>query len=178
MNVLLIGMRASGKSTVGEALAMRLEARFYDLDLVVADEMGQKSAAAAIKVAGFERFRTTETRMLETLLRDRDAVIALGGGTPTAPGAKQLIQDSRESKKTRVVFLDENAQEIRSRIAKDGASKRPAILGKDPIAEVEQVLADRRPVYSELADVVVVPGGRSVAALVDEIAEALGLPRH
>ena len=178
MNVLLIGMRASGKSTIGAALALRLDARFYDLDDVVANEMGHPSAAEAIHVAGFDRFRMTESRMLDTLLRDDRAVIALGGGTPTAPGAKGMIQQARTSNTARVVFLDESVDEIRSRIAKDGVSKRPPLLGTDSVAEVEQVLSQRHPAYLELADVVIRPAGRDVAALVAEIDEALGLPRH
>lgn len=176
MNVLLIGMRASGKSTVGAALARRLSIEFFDLDHVVAKELGHADAAGAIRTHGFQVFRSTEVASLEKLLRSDGVVIALGGGTPTAPDAPRVIRAARYTKSAQVVFLDEKASAIKARIARDGISNRPPIRGKDAIEEVDEVLADRRPLYLELADIVIVPNADSIDVIVDEIIKRLNAP--
>lgn len=159
MNVLLTGMRASGKSTIGPLLARELRFEFVELDTESARLLGAPDAAAAIRAQGLPAFREAESRALHQVLARDDRVVSLGGGTPTAPGVEALITSHRAAGRVRVIFIDADAATIRARIAADGPSGRPPILGRDPVEEVEELLRARRPIYLRIADFRVEPKG-------------------
>lgn len=152
MNVLLIGMRASGKSTIGALLASELRRGFVELDDVTAGLLNAPSAGDAIRAAGIGAFREAELRALRTAMNEQSRVISLGGGTPTAPGAPELIGSARHAGAALVIYLDADAARIRARIAADGVDKRPPILGRDAIEEVDELVRRRAPVYLAMAD--------------------------
>lgn len=157
MNVLLTGMRASGKSTIGPLLAREMGFTFVELDAESARLLDAPDAAAAIRSRGLPAFRDAECRALrEVLVRD-DRVVSLGGGTPTAPGVEALIFSQRAAGRVRVIFLDAEVATIRARIVADGPSGRPPILGRDPVEEVDELLRARRPIYLRIADFRVEP---------------------
>lgn len=173
MNVLLTGMRASGKSTIGPPLARELGLGFVELDDESARLLDAPDAAAAIRSHGLPAFRDAESRALRGVLARDDQVVSLGGGTPTAAGVEALIASNRAAGRVRVIFIDADAATIRARIAADGPSARPPILGRDSIEEVEEVMRARRPVYLRIADLRVEPKGgdplviaRTLAAMV------------
>ncbi|QKK09395.1 MAG: hypothetical protein HND58_15335 [Planctomycetota bacterium] len=100
--LLLIGLRGSGKSTLGRLVAERLVAdglvaAFSDLDDAVLARLGHATVAEAWNTLGEPAFRTAETACLRervpAALDDGtpQVVVALGGGTPTAPGAAELL---------------------------------------------------------------------------------------
>lgn len=89
--IVILGFMASGKTTVGEALARRLQCRFVDLDSFITEREG-RSPAEIIKTDGEIAFRAVETLALRDLIQDGDEmVIALGGGTWTTPANRTLI---------------------------------------------------------------------------------------
>jgi shikimate kinase len=150
-HLLLIGLRASGKSTLGAALATRLGVDFIDLDNLTARELGFARTGDAFREAGEEAFRAAELRALHGAV-DADArVIALGGGTPTAPGAAAMIDALRQSGRAAVVFLDPPLATLTARLAAD-TGDRPSLTGAGVVDEVEEVARRRRPLYAALAD--------------------------
>lgn len=155
MNVLLIGLRGSGKSTVGRLLADRIGAAFVDLDDVTPREMGLVTVAEAWR-KGQEAFRLAEASALIASLGRDNQVIALGGGTPTAPGAADVIRRERRAGRALVVYLRCDPATLRERMASQGelAAQRPSLTGGDPLGEIESVYASRDPLYCGLADVV------------------------
>lgn len=156
MNLLLIGLRGAGKSTVGPALAERIGASFVDLDGESARVLGCTTVADAWRTHGQEAFRRAEATALRQALRRNRRVLALGGGTPTAPGAREAIEAAQRLGKARVAYLRCAPAELRARLAGSGAgADRPSITGADPLEEIEAVFARRDPIYTALADLVV-----------------------
>lgn len=154
-NLLLIGLRGSGKTTVARALALRQHRAFFDLDEITPTLLGCASVAEAWASRGEPAFREAESRALaQTLGAHHGAIIALGGGAPTAPGAAELIEREAQAGRARVVYLrctpELLAARLRSIPGGPGPS-RPSLTGADPIDEIATVFAQRDPLYQRLA---------------------------
>lgn len=158
-DIILIGLRASGKTTLGRGLAGKLRRRFVDLDDEVAVLLGTPTAGEAIRRFGLDAFRAGEVKALTRLLavgtRRRPFVLALGGGTPTAPGAAELLASVRDADRAQVLYLRASAATLKTRLKAEiaaGAADRPSITGADPVKEVSDLFKARDPLYRELAD--------------------------
>jgi shikimate kinase len=150
-HLLLIGLRASGKTTLGAALASALGAEFVDLDDGTARELGFASAGDAFRAAGEAVFREAESRAFRIAVDAAPRVIALGGGTPTAPGVAAMIDALRQSGRAVVVFLDPPLSTLESRL-RANVGNRPSLTAAGVVDEVEEVARRRRPLYAALAD--------------------------
>ena len=150
--IVLIGLRGSGKSTLGKRLAETLGRPFVDLDDRTASSLGHVSPGDALRDAGIESFREAEAAELTGALAESGAVLALGGGTPTAPGAGDTIRDHRKRGTAVVMYLRAEPHELGERVAAPGAPDRPARIGDDPIGEIRELFEQRDPLYRELAD--------------------------
>jgi len=150
-HVVLMGLRASGKSTVGLLLARALEASFIDLDDRTRALLGAPSVRAAFESAGEPNFREAEARALRAALGEPAAVIALGGGTPTAPGAEDLLRAARASGRATIVFIDPPNEVLAARLTRD-AGDRPSLTGRGVVEEIEWLALERRERYAALAD--------------------------
>ncbi|MBL8963970.1 MAG: hypothetical protein JNK70_07865 [Phycisphaerae bacterium] len=177
--LILIGLRGSGKSTVGRLAADRLQGTFVDLDDVTPGILGRGTVAEAWRLDGQAAFRTAEAAALRRVIEDPPDVLALGGGTPTAPGAADLLTQARGSGSVGVVYLRAGARELRRRLESAGSgaesgpgSNRPSLTGRPPLDEIEDVLAARDPIYLSLADVVIESSGLTVSACADAVVEA------
>jgi shikimate kinase len=179
--VLLAGLRASGKSTIGPRLAERLfpgaAGAFADLDALTLAELGADSVAQAWARVGQRGFREAEARALMGVLRrdvpPRGLVLALGGGTPTATGVPDLIEAERQRAPLVVVYLHATPALLQARLRRTDLALRPGITGDDPIAEVARLYAERDPLYRRLADVVVEVEGLDAPAAADTVAAAV-----
>ncbi|MEQ8850431.1 MAG: shikimate kinase [Phycisphaerales bacterium] len=171
-NVILIGLRGSGKSTTGRLIAKELGHAFVDLDDATALEMDATDAGAAIRDHGIDAFRRAEARALERELDADATVLALGGGTPTAPGAAQLIRNAYRRTETRVLYLRAEPETLLRRIESD-ETDRPALVGGPPLAEIRQLFEERDPLYRELADEVIDADTLAPADVAERVARAL-----
>lgn len=174
--LILIGLRGSGKSTVGRLLANQVGGSFVDLDEVTPGILGRGTVAQAWELDGQAAFRDAESEALRLTLEAPPAVLALGGGTPTAPGAAERINQARRSGAALVVYLRAAAGELRRRLhgprpagATGPGPDRPSLTGRDPLDEIEDVLAVRDPLYCSLADVVLESAAMPAAACVEAI---------
>jgi shikimate kinase len=152
-HILLIGLRASGKSTLGRALATALGGvPFVDLDDHTREALGATTVREAFLDAGEAGFRAAEAQALARALRSGEAhVLALGGGTPTAPGAAEQIAEARREGRAFVVFLDPPLSTLAERLTTHEGD-RPSLTGRGVVAEIGDVAAVRRPLYAALAD--------------------------
>lgn len=177
-DLILIGLRGSGKSTVGRAAAARLNREFVDLDDLTPGVMGFASIAEAWSAAGEPGFRNAEVNALERLLRSDPSiarVIALGGGTPTAPGAEALLRGARRSARAAVVYLRARAPALRSRLRISENQHRPALTPSgDVLDEIEQVFQRRDALYRGVADAVIHTDEKSLEDVVDELVGWVG----
>ena len=151
LRVILMGLRASGKSTVGPLLAQALGTGFVDLDERTRALLGAESVRSAFESAGEPAFRRAEAAALATALREPHSVVALGGGTPTATGAEDLLQAARRRREAYIVFLDPPDEVLAARLSAS-AGDRPSLTGRGVVEEVSMVARDRRERYAALAD--------------------------
>jgi len=172
---ILLGLRGSGKSTLGKLLAARLITDFVDLDIVTAGLLRVASAAEAIHTLGLPAFRDAEVRALQMPRCAAAGVLALGGGTPTAHGAIPALSTLR-AKGARLVYLRGTPDTLRSRLSATDLSTRPSLTGASVLDEIERLFAERDPLYRSLADNVVEIDGRSIDESVDDLAAALRKP--
>jgi shikimate kinase len=163
-----MGLRASGKTTVGRHLATVLSRPFTDLDEVTAGILGEERAGTALARHGEARFREAEADALERVLHERPQVVSLGGGTPTAPRAYRLLLEARAAGLITTAYLHADCALLRARLEAD-PTPRPSLTGLGTIAEVEQIYARRDPLYRELADRVL-DASRPVDQIVGELA--------
>lgn len=152
--LILIGLRGSGKSTAGRHAAERLGWAFIDLDDETPRELGCATAAEALRTHGEPAFRGAERAALARQLPLDRTVLALGGGTPTAPGCARMLFDQPCPR----VYLRCTAGTLRSRLAATDVSTRPSLTGRDPLDEIETLLAARDDLYRSLGDVFDVDG--------------------
>ncbi|WP_051184350.1 shikimate kinase [Desulfatiglans anilini] len=165
MNIVLIGYRCSGKSTIGSLLAERLNRPFFDTDRAIEDRM-ERSIQDFIAMAGWASFRNAERRTIQGLAGMDDLVIATGGGVVLDP---QNISDLRAN--GWVVWLKADAAAIRRRMQQDpdAAICRPPLAGGDACSEIERVLEARTALYESACDCALDATSRSPQAIADEI---------
>jgi shikimate kinase len=89
--IFLVGFMACGKTTVGPALAARLDRSFVDLDPLIVARVGC-SIAELITREGEERFRQIEKEMLCQTAQNQSAIIAPGGGAITRQENRELME--------------------------------------------------------------------------------------
>jgi shikimate kinase len=151
--LILIGLRGSGKTTIGRAVASQLSIPFQDLDDATTAILGAGSVSEAFTKFGQPAFRKSEVQALQTALSNSNQVLALGGGTPTAPGAAALLKQAQTAG-AEILYLRATAQTLRARL-NNQTHDRPPVTGADPLAEIDAVLAQRDPGYLALADFVI-----------------------
>lgn len=169
--LLLVGLRGSGKSTIARALAERRGVRAIDLDPLVLERMGYPDVQAAWADAGEHAFRVAERDELQDRLTTvpEPTVIALGGGTPTAPGAVDLIQLKRDMRAVRTVYLHASHEELARRTGQRDAD-RPALTDAANAAEeMRRVYTERDGIYRAISDRTIEVEGATVEWLEEEV---------
>ena len=154
MNVILLGYRGSGKTSIGKKLANELWKDFVDVDDVVRKRFGGVTIAEIWQTHGEPAFRQAEAEATAELVKRDDHVIALGGGTLTTQAGRSALASAQNATR---IYLACDPDTLAQRIAGDSTTgdERPSLTGgADPADEVRQVLAERDPVYREAADIV------------------------
>ena len=163
----LVGYRATGKTTVAKQLASRFGWGSVDADDAF-EEQQQETIAAFLAAHGEPAFRERETQLLRTLLRQSDAVLATGGGVVLRAENRDCLKQAMRP----VIWLTAPVAEIRRRLAVDPATvhRRPALAGGDVLDEVATAVEMREPLYREVADVCFDTTSASLAEVIDTIA--------
>lgn len=165
--IVLVGLMAAGKSTVGRLLADRLGWRFIDLDQEIVREAGT-TIAEIFRTRGESAFRAMERRLTAALHSVAPAVLAPGGGWITNPGVREALPAG-----ARLVWLRLSPEEAVRRALATG-QERPLLAGPDPLDAARTLLAAREPLYAT-ADLVVDVEGREPADIVQEIIGSIGI---
>ena len=152
--LILIGLRCSGKTTIGRLAAGRLGIPFVDLDDETAALLDQ----------------------LQRITLTGPIVLALGGGTPTAPEVPEVLRFAAEKCRCRLAYLHATPQVLRSRLEKTDAAARPALTAAGVLEEVAALYDARDPLYRALAQHTFEAGASSPAQLADELTAWLASP--
>lgn len=147
-NIVLVGMRGSGKSTIGRILAQKLQKNFIDLDAKLATKLG-KSLKEIITENGWEYFRNQEVKLVRETKRIKNTVIATGGGVVLK---KENVEALR--KHGCLIFLNAHPDILIKRIS--GDSERPALTNQPTIKEeMYEIFKQREQLYKTAADIII-----------------------
>ena len=173
-SVYLIGCRAVGKSSIGRQLAQRLSYVYLDTDTMITEKHGQ-SVAEIVREGGWQRFRAYEKEVLEELQNRRQCVVATGGGAIIHSKLWPHLK-----KQGNVIWLTAALDVLFSRIRADQQTDvlRPSLTGNDVCQELENILAERSPLYKAAADYTIDTGVMDIDSAVSKIEDFLQEPIH
>jgi len=162
MNIVLIGYRGTGKSTVGRQLAARLGRGLVSTDAEIV-KRAQRTIPEIVVQHGWDYFRDLESDICRELASRDQLVIDTGGG------AILRAQNVEALKKNGIVFwLTASVETIEKRIGDD--NQRPSLTGaKSFVDEIQDVLRERMPKYQAAADHVITTDNRSINQLVETV---------
>jgi shikimate kinase len=171
-NLVLIGCRACGKTSVGKALARALARPFVDLDEELVATAG-RSVAEIVADEGWPGFRRREKELVQHYGRLAGQVLAPGGGVVLDPENVETLREHGL-----IIWLTADPATLGQRLRGDQGSGefRPSLTGRDPVAEMEQVLAEREPLYRAAAHLIVDTTGLSIDQVVGRILAAIKKP--
>lgn len=161
-NIILIGMPASGKSSLGILLAKELGYGFIDSDLVIQAREG-RTLSEIIEAEGMEEFLRKEEKINAELCAER-CVIATGGSVVYGARAMEHLK-----KTGTVVYLKLSFPEIERRLS-DLKGRGVAIKEGTTL---EALYEERIPLYEKYADVTAELDGKDVKGCLSAISEAL-----
>ena len=162
MNVVLIGYRGTGKSTVGKIVAARLGRVLVSTDAEIVKLVGQ-SIPEIVETKGWEYFRDLETKVCQELAGRTGLVVDTGGGAVLRSRNVEVLKETG-----RLFWLVAAVSTIAQRIGQD--SQRPSLTGvKSFVDEIQDVLHERTPKYQAAADYVIETDGKPVTQVADEI---------
>ena len=166
--LVLVGPPASGKTTVGTAVAAARHLSFRDTDRDV--ETGSGTTIADLFVQhGEPHFRALEERAVERALAEHTGVLALGGGAVTSAAVRDLLVAHGRAGGV-VVWLD---VDVASAARRGGLSRDRPLLAVNPRAMLRTMLEERAPLYTEVATHRVTTAGRSPEEVVAEVLAVL-----
>ncbi|MCH5208074.1 MAG: shikimate kinase [Oscillospiraceae bacterium] len=160
-NIVLIGMPAAGKSTIGVLLAKSLGFEFIDTDLIIQRQTG-RLLQDIIDSDGLDAFCIAEERAILSVSETENAVIATGGSAVYSREAMLHLK-----KNGSVYYLSLPSEELLPRlrnIKTRGIAMRPG-------QSVDDVFKNRKALYEEYNDIEVSCGGKTAEEIVTEIAE-------
>src|SRR6266571_4503224 len=171
-NIFLLGLPGSGKSTVGRILAQRLGVPLFDIDALIEQECGER-IPSIFALHSENYFRACESRILAQVAQNQNgAIIATGGGIVLRPENRSLMAENGVR-----VFLSVDPETALRRLETQQAAAltqgelpeiRPLLVGSNPLATLETLLAARSAWYEE-ADLACSTHGKSAERVAQEI---------
>jgi shikimate kinase len=167
--LVLVGPPASGKTTVGTAVAAALGVDFRDTDRDVEQATGSSVADLFVE-HGEPHFRDLERAAVARALGEHDGVLALGGGAVMDPVTRELLVAHGRAGGV-VVWLDVDLPSAAKRV---GLSRDRPLLAVNPRAMLRTMLEDRAPLYREVATATVPTSNRTTDDVLREVLALVG----
>jgi shikimate kinase len=162
MNIVLIGYRGTGKSTVAKILGQRLKRTVMSTDTEIVKEAGQ-SIPQIVEQFGWDHFRELETQMCRKLQDQTNLVIDTGGGLILKEENVNILKAN-----STIFWLTAEIPTIVKRIS--GDTHRPSLSGtKTFVEEIEDILKERTPKYQAAANQVIPTDHNSPHQIADSI---------
>ena len=165
--VVLIGLPGSGKSTIGRRLAKTLDLPLLDTDAAIEETTG-RTIPEIFATDGEAEFRRIEAEVVCDALANHDGVLSLGGGAVTTAQVREALAGRT------VIYLEISAAEGVRRTG--GATVRPLLAGKDRGERFKELMAERIPLYRQVATMRVNTNHRNPGAVVRYIVARLENP--
>ena len=151
----------SGKTTIGRALAKRLNKRFVDADHEIEARTGA-TIPRIFEIEGEASFRQREADVIRDLTAQEGIVLATGGGAVLNEQSRQLLKE-----RGTVIYLRASVNSILQRTSHD--RNRPLLQTDDPKARIEELSQQRAPLYQEVAHIIIETGRPNVQSVVQTI---------
>jgi len=155
----------SGKTTIGQLVAQRLDIPFRDTDQVIEESSGRTVSDIFLE-DGEEAFRVLEKGVLRDELLSDGTVLALGGGAPISIDAQSALRAIASP----VIYLDISLATVAPRI---GFNRDRPLLLHNPRGQWQTLMEARRPIYESIADTVIDVNTKTEIDIVDEILEVI-----
>ncbi len=164
-NVFLVGLMGAGKTTIGRILARKLGLRFIDSDHEIEARTGA-TIPWIFEIEGEASFRRREAEVIRELTGQQGIVLATGGGAILNPESRAYLQE-----RGTVIYLRASVNSILQRTAHD--KNRPLLQTADPRKKLEELMAVRDPLYTQVAHMVIDTGRPNVQSMVSIILNQL-----
>jgi shikimate kinase len=162
MNIVLIGYRGTGKSTVGRQLAERLGRALVSTDEEIV-KRAQRTIPEIVGQEGWEYFRDLESEICSEIASRDQLVVDTGGGAILRARNVEALKANGT-----VFWLTASVETIARRIG--SGNQRPSLTGtKSFVDEIQDVLRERTPKYQAAADHIIVTDGRSTSQLMETV---------
>lgn len=160
-NIFLVGLMGSGKTTIGRALAKRLNLRFIDADQEIEARTGA-SIPLIFEIEGEASFRQREADVIRDLTAQQGIVLATGGGAVLNEQSRRYLHE-----RGIVIYLRASVNSILQRTSHD--RNRPLLQTADPKAKIEELSRQRAPLYQEVAHITIETGRPNVQSVLQNI---------
>jgi shikimate kinase len=164
-NIFLIGPMGAGKSTIGRQLAQSLGYEFQDSDHEIQRRTGV-DIATIFEYEGEAGFRSRERQVIEEMVQQENIVLATGGGAVLLPENRQQL-----TARGLVIYLHCSPEQQYARTARD--RNRPLLDTDDPQQRLRDLMAEREPIYRQVADLVISTERRGTSSVVKEVRRRL-----
>ena len=158
MNIYLIGMMGTGKSTLGKTLSKNMQKPFIDLDSEI-EKTGGNSVSEIFDRDGEERFREMET---EQLKQYSESVVACGGGIVLKLENRHFIKENGIA-----ILLTASMGELSQRLS--DSDNRPLLANDITEEALTKLWLERQLDYLNTADFTIETGGKNPEELSEEI---------
>lgn len=160
-NIVLIGFMGTGKSSIGIKLAEKLNMKFVDMDREI-EKLTGMTISELFRRHGEIRFRSEEKLMAHKLSRQKNLVIATGGGVVLKEENIEVLKENGI-----LICLKADPKDIFERVRRKRA-QRPLLKKNLKVEDIENMLKEREPFYA-VADLEVNTSGREIDEVVEEI---------
>ena len=151
--IALVGMMGAGKTTVGKALAERLDVPFFDNDIEIEKEEG-RTITEIFETDGEAYFRNKEREMIAKLA-SKNGILATGGGSYIQPETRKILDEL-----TTTIWLKTDIEDLYYRVQQQKGT-RPILNIENPKGKIKEMVDARYPIYDN-AQYIVNSGGNSV----------------
>jgi shikimate kinase len=164
-NIILIGYRCTGKTSVGKQVAEELKLPFYDTDQMITHRIG-KTIKQWVEEKGWASFRQEEKAIIKEIASREPGVISLGGGAVMDLENRELLRSMGL-----IVWLTADADTILARMKSDPLNEdnRPPLSEKDWENETREILSLRSPIYRQTSDFPLDTEGKTVETIAEEL---------
>lgn len=164
-SLFLTGPMGAGKSTIGRQLSKQLKMPFYDSDHEIEQRTGV-DIPLIFELEGEAGFRKREAAIIDELTQLPGIILATGGGAILDPVTRQHLAG-----RGTVVYLHTSVDQQLRRTGRD--RHRPLLQTANPRGKLAELMAEREPLYREIADVVIETDGKRVQGVVRQICDFL-----
>mgnify|MGYP005832630933 CR=1 FL=1 len=170
MNLVLVGYRASGKTTIGRRLSSYLKKVFIDTDEVI--EATQKASIEEIvRRYGWEYFRAIEKKVISKVAKGDDLIVSVGGGAILDADNVRALQRNGY-----IIWLKADVNVLWKRMIEDplSATRRPSLTSLGRLEEFKEVFRQREPLYERVSTIQIETTELNDQEVVDQILTLLG----